>query len=122
MLSKLTGPAVRYRVTVAGCLRGQSTSRESGLDEDRVRIGDVLLRRGDSMLYVYDFGDDWRHTIELEEVVPTASIETLPRCTDGRGEAPPEDSGPAGRAGRASRRIDVAQVNAALDWLCGRKR
>lgn len=91
-------------------------------DEDRVRIGDVLLRRGDSMLYVYDFGDDWRHTIELEDVVPTASMETLPRCTDGRGEAPPEDSGPAGRAGRASRRIDVAQVNAALDWLCGRQR
>ncbi len=100
-----------------GALRARQSPRT-----DRVRIGDVLLRRGDSMLYAYDFGDDWRHTIEFEEVVPTAPVEALPRCTDGRGEAAPEDSGPAGRARRAARRIDVAEVNAALDWLGGRKR
>jgi hypothetical protein len=35
----------------------------------RIRIGDVLLRSGDWILYVYDFGDDWRHTIELEEML-----------------------------------------------------
>lgn len=86
-------------------------------DEDRVRVGDVLARPGDSLLYVYDFGDDWRHTIELEEVVSAGPPPGLPRCTDGRGSAPAEDSGPSGRSGGSPRTIDLAEVNAALAWL-----
>lgn len=36
------------------------------IDESRTTIGDVLTAPGDSMLYVYDFGDNWRHNVELE--------------------------------------------------------
>jgi hypothetical protein len=86
-------------------------------DEDRILVGDLLRRPGDSILYVYDFGDDWRHSVELEEILPSEPEAGLPRCRDGRGQAPPEDSGPAGRRGRSSRRIDVSEVDAALGWL-----
>lgn len=86
-------------------------------DEDRLRIGDLLTRPGDSMLYVYDFGDDWRHTIELEDVLSAGAPHRLPRCTAGRASAPAEDSGPSGRSGGTSSAIDLAEVNAALDWL-----
>lgn len=110
-------------------------------DEEHVYAGDVLVRRGDSILYVYDFGDDWRHTIELEAVVPTwraaqhsSDVQRvtgkrtratagdtpalgLPRCTDGRGSAPAEDSGPTGRSGGTRGAIDLVEVNAALAWL-----
>src|SRR5438105_2746636 len=37
------------------------------IDESRTRIGAVLTAPGDSMLYVYDFGDNWRHKLELEK-------------------------------------------------------
>jgi len=31
------------------------------IDESKVPVGKVLRAEGDSMVYVYDFGDDWRH-------------------------------------------------------------
>ena len=30
------------------------------IDESGVPVGKVLMAEGDSMVYVYDFGDDWR--------------------------------------------------------------
>ena len=44
-----------------------------------------------SLVYWYDFGDDWIHTIKLEAV----SDETLlhARCLAGKGTCPPEDCG-----------------------------
>ena len=86
-------------------------------DEERVVIGDLLRRPGDSLLYVYDFGDDWRHSVELEEILPSERRGNLLRCQDGRGEAPAEDSGPAARRGSPSRRIDVGEIDAMLGWL-----
>jgi hypothetical protein len=43
--------------------------------------------------YVYDFGDDWRHEILVENVLDPDETVTYPRCTGGRRAAPPEDSG-----------------------------
>ena len=40
------------------------------LNERRVNIGKVLLAEGDTMMYVYDFGDDWRHEVVLEKILP----------------------------------------------------
>src|SRR5437660_9330923 len=30
-------------------------------DDELVDLGELLKAEGDSLLYVYDFGDDWRH-------------------------------------------------------------
>lgn len=43
--------------------------------------------------YWYDFGDDWRHVIILEKVLPAISDISYPRCTDGKRACPPEDCG-----------------------------
>ena len=40
------------------------------IDESRVPVAEVLQAEGDSMLYVYDFGDNWRHEIVLENILP----------------------------------------------------
>lgn len=43
------------------------------------------------MLYTYDFGDSWDHTIILEKVIPEISLK--PELLDGNGACPPEDCG-----------------------------
>lgn len=47
-----------------------------------------------SMKYVYDFGDDWRHTIEVEKTL-FIDDKNYPVCIDGEGKTPPEDVGGA---------------------------
>ncbi|MDP9435479.1 MAG: plasmid pRiA4b ORF-3 family protein [Actinomycetota bacterium] len=55
-----------------------------------VRLDEVLAEPGDSLLYTYDYGDEWKHRLVLEQVgEPVDAV----LCTDGRGAAPPEDSG-----------------------------
>lgn len=45
------------------------------------------------VLYTYDFGDDWQHEIQFEEVVPHNDAIVLPYCESGEGSCPPEDCG-----------------------------
>lgn len=47
------------------------------------------------MKYIYDFGDNWEHTIVVEEIVDNQT-ERAPVCKEGEGVAPPEDCGGAG--------------------------
>ena len=42
--------------------------------------------------YRYDFGDDWEHTVEFEELL-AAHGGSYPRCVAGAGRCPPEDVG-----------------------------
>jgi Plasmid pRiA4b ORF-3-like protein len=63
-------------------------------NEEEAGLGKVLRAEGAVLWYVYDFGDNWRHRIEVEKVVPLDPGVTYPRCTGGRRAAPPaEDIG-----------------------------
>jgi len=42
--------------------------------------------------YLYDFGDDWKHSIVLEKILTSA--DESPRCLAGKRNCPPEDGGP----------------------------
>lgn len=46
--------------------------------------------------YVYDFGDDWDHSIRIERVGDAAPGTTYPRLLRASGACPPEDVGGAG--------------------------
>lgn len=49
--------------------------------------------------YVYDFGDEWLHTVTLEARRPVESGIRYPRCMGGERRCPPEDvGGPGGYA------------------------
>src|SRR5262245_53266986 len=61
--------------------------------EAEVAVGDLLTRKGDSLGYVYDLGDDWVHTIRVVETLAAADGKALPRCVDGARACPPEDCG-----------------------------
>jgi hypothetical protein len=63
------------------------------IDESRVAIGKVLRTEGDSILHLYDFGDDWRHDIMLENILPAPGAAFRPVCIAGARHCPPEDVG-----------------------------
>lgn len=80
--------------------------RYGGMDGDgeSATLAQVLPRAGAVMGYVYDFGDDWQHVVEVEKVLTRVRAGTvLPCCTAGRRACPPEDvGGPPGYAAMLS--------------------
>lgn len=65
-------------------------------DESGVRVGDVLRRKGSEGTYTYDLGDEWLHTLTVEEIGDAVPGAVYPRLLDGRGGPPPEDCGGVG--------------------------
>ncbi len=69
-------------------------AREPLEDERKVRLDQVLLRRGDGMVYEYDFGDSWIHRVDVEEIGSADSeSKRYPLVTGGKRACPPEDCG-----------------------------
>lgn len=64
------------------------------IDDSRTTIGAVLTTPGDSMLYVYvyDYGDNRRHDVTLEKILPALGM-VRPVCLAGERHCPPEDVG-----------------------------
>jgi hypothetical protein len=52
-----------------------------------------FLTYNKSFLYVYDFGDNWRHTVEFEGEYEKIFEMKYPRCLGGARSCPPEDIG-----------------------------
>lgn len=54
----------------------------------------VLMSKGVSRFdYVYDFGDDWEHTIAIESIIDADPTLKYPRFVAGARRGPPEDVG-----------------------------
>lgn len=62
-------------------------------DARYIRLGAILARGETRFTYTYDFGDDWRHSVVVEEVVAADPMVDYPRFVDGARRAPPEDVG-----------------------------
>ncbi len=62
------------------------------LIEDGVKIT-KLLEVGDTFVYQYDYGDDWRHLVVLEAVYSAGSVLVHSVCLGGERSCPPEDVG-----------------------------
>ncbi|CCB87767.1 putative uncharacterized protein (plasmid) [Simkania negevensis Z] len=57
------------------------------------RLSSLKMKEGDELLYVYDFGDSWKHSVVLEALIPKNEKSFYPCCIDGKRACPPEDSG-----------------------------
>jgi hypothetical protein len=62
-------------------------------DEADFRLADIVPGEDFKFRYVYDFGDDWRHQVLVEKILPPDPEQDLPRCIKGRRACPPEDVG-----------------------------
>ena len=61
-----------------------------------IRLKTLIDRGVDRFLYVYDFGDDWRHDVIIEEVRDGEADTEYPCFVDGDRRCPPEDVGGPG--------------------------
>ncbi len=89
-------------------------------DEALVKLYEVLRAEKDAMVYTYDFGDDWRHKIVLEKVLPVDPAVPLPRCTAGKRACPPEDCGGIWGYAELLETIhdsDHSEHHSMLEWL-----
>ncbi len=92
-----------HEFQVAG--RGRGSQRRIGLPEGlpsppggtepgwEVAVSSVVSPRRPEVVYWYDFGDDWFHSVRLEQTLPRESGTRYPRCIDGARACPPEDCG-----------------------------
>jgi hypothetical protein len=99
-----------HQFNIGGLVYGAPEFDEDGLSDSRtfeateVRMSDFQFPydpRGSSLtiLYEYDFGDNWRHLLRLEQVAREEGAK-YPRCIAAARSGPPEDvGGPSGYAG-----------------------
>jgi len=57
------------------------------------KIADYFSSENRAASYLYDFGDDWEHQIELQKIIPKKRGIVYPVCTNGKRACPPEDCG-----------------------------
>ena len=60
-------------------------------NETTVYLKQFSLKKGAKMYYLYDFGDNWEHHLELIDIEDLPL--DVPICTGGEGACPPEDCG-----------------------------
>ncbi len=62
-------------------------------DARGIALDQVLSREYDTIKYVYDFGDDWRHEVKLKEITTPDPNTAYPTCIRGERACPPENCG-----------------------------
>jgi len=61
--------------------------------EDQLRLCDVFSTNLKKVNYLYDFGDNWEHSIKLEKIFPNNNNFRSFLCVGGKRATPPEDCG-----------------------------
>lgn len=67
--------------------------KNSQYDCRTTKISDVITDIGETFQYVYDFGDYWKHTLEVEDDFNYSGDAIYPLCVAGDMACPVEDSG-----------------------------
>ena len=62
------------------------------VDEEGVTLRDALGAKK-TFIYVYDYGDDWRHKVKVEKIVTLDAPIDRGVCIGGENACPPEDVG-----------------------------
>ncbi len=94
---------------------------EGIIDDSTTRLCDVLSVR-ESLVYAYDFGDDWTHTVTFVGSHQRASDEPQIFCSTGSRRCPPEDVGGVWgyeRMLEVLRNPDDEERESYLEWLGG---
>ncbi|MFY1636683.1 plasmid pRiA4b ORF-3 family protein [Solwaraspora sp. WMMB335] len=72
---------------------GPPDNRAGQRSERKVTLEQVAATVGDTVTYLYDFGDGWTHDVRVETITDHDPQAGYPRCTGGECAAPPDDCG-----------------------------
>jgi hypothetical protein len=96
--SRITLPKLHRALQIASFDSGRKSTRSpirkaiisarEVADELRVQLGEVLSRIGSSIEYTYDYGDNWRHSVLLETILPVTPRKRYPVCLAGARSVP----------------------------------
>lgn len=93
---------------------------DDGPCASQVRLDEALQDSGDKLHYVYDYGDNWELTLQVEQVMTALDDSPTAVLVDGCRASPPEDCGGLTDAEQLSQvlddpaRFEPEEVNAAL--------
>ena len=65
----------------------------NNVDHKSIPISKLLTNEKETIIYEYDFGDQWEHDITLEKILPVDDKIKYPVCLKGKMNCPPEDCG-----------------------------
>ena len=65
-----------------------SPFEDEGPHADEVRIGELGLTTGQTFLYLFDYGDEWRFHVTLEEIRQDEKPPKEPRIVESKGRSP----------------------------------
>lgn len=92
-------PGPKYLMPIKATIYdGDNPSEDELMESDRAYLSDrkVMLsdvfQTEDWCVYTYDFGDNWEHTITVEERKETGGSDRI-RVIEAKGQRPPEDVG-----------------------------
>ena len=80
---------------IGGDAFGDPRNVDDVADEKRPTLNDLLRSSVVLFGYIYDFGDNWEHTIAFEKSDLPVEGESYPVCIGGKRNCPPEDCGGA---------------------------
>ena len=60
-------------------------------DASKMKLSDIFTDKVRKFIYVYDFGDNWVHEINLDAILDEKQKKAT--CLSGKGACPPEDCG-----------------------------
>ena len=78
---------------IGGRQYGDRRTVDDVADENRLTLSGVLKSGVTRFGYIYDFGDDWDHTVAIEKIQPAIDGQAYPACVAGKRNCPPEDCG-----------------------------
>jgi len=82
-----------YNFEVAGEIYGDPQHLDDVESDRKMKLSQIVRAGHSRFTYVYDMGDNWEHTIQIEKTVVTEPKVKYPRCVDGARACPPEDCG-----------------------------
>jgi hypothetical protein len=78
-----------YRDRLGADCSIQHPEMDEGPWANEVNIGELPLEPGDTMTFLFDFGDNWTFTVKLERIEPRGARKR-PRILERHGKAPPQ--------------------------------
>jgi hypothetical protein len=82
-----------FRDQFGATSRAVHPASDGGAYADEICIGTLPLEPGQSMEFLYDFGDSWRFTVKLERIEPAEKPPRTPKVLEKHGKAPQQYPG-----------------------------